>query len=131
MVELRVCDFPSSPLFAMAMLRNVAGAAVALLVVLAMVLEAQAQCPAATSMVACQNAVTSANVAPTMACCNRVKSVMDGPNGAQCLCSAMTSSTAVAFKVLKSQAILLPSKCQKLMGLQYTKGYNCAGSTVP
>jgi hypothetical protein len=115
----------------MAMLRNVAGAAAVLLVVLAMVLEAQAQCPSATSMVACQTAVTKMNTEPTMACCNKVKSVLDGANGAECLCTAMTSSAAVAFKVIKSEAVLLPSKCQKLMGLQYSKNYNCAGSNVP
>ncbi|KAG0622859.1 hypothetical protein M758_3G129500 [Ceratodon purpureus] len=117
----------------MAMFRNGAGAAVALLVLLAMVFQSQAQtCPSATSMISCQAAVTTVNTMPTQACCNKVKSVLDlGSVGPKCLCDAMTSPTAVAFKVIKSQAVLLPSKCQKLMGLQYSKGYNCAGAIVP
>lgn len=115
----------------MAMLKSAAGAAVALLVVLALVMDAQAQgCVSISELLPCRSAVTAVNGALTPACCAEVKKVLQMPNGAKCLCEAMTSSTATAVRVIKAEAIKLPSRCRAQMGLQYAPGYNCGGTCV-
>lgn len=121
-------SFPRSYLFAMEAFKTVAGAAMALLVVLAMVFEAQAQCVTTTQLIACQSAVTQVGATPSLQCCQKVQAALAAADGPKCLCDAMTSSTAAAFNVIKSEAIKLPSKCKKLMGLTYAPNYNCAGS---
>lgn len=99
-------------------------AALVLLLVVAMAFEAQAQaCPGVLSYQPCRPAVTAYNQMPSGACCTQIASVLRQPNGAACLCAAMTSSIAQQLRVITSEALKLPSKCR----LNYQKGARCAG----
>lgn len=61
---------------------------------------------------------------PSVQCCLKVKEVLlNLPNGAECLCSI-----AKRLGVIEEEALKLPSKCKKLIGLEYKPGYKCDGT---